>query len=151
MSRMKQAVSTIGMLIVFVLAISASAFAGSITNWELVYETDANGTCVQPYCTLSELGIAIKEGATVKVVRKNVDTGAYNSTIMTNVSVAADGSVWSSFLTPMRAANGTWAEQLIFMRLDYMSNGWVNWMYLGSANRPADEEKIMPLKWYVSR
>lgn len=68
--------------LILMLSVSGLAFAGTVTNWDFVYENDAQGQAVSG--SWSALADAIEKGATVKVVFNYPTSTTFKSSVVAN-------------------------------------------------------------------
>lgn len=136
-------------VMVAVQVLPGAAVAGTLQNWELVYETDGNQDCVTGYCDLTALVNAVKDGCDVKVVAYESSTNTYRSRILTTVVVKdnpADG-VWGKHLSILRDTG----DDVVHITTGYSTTGDVTLEYVGGGtSRPSDDEVVRAIKWYVS-
>jgi hypothetical protein len=130
-----------------------TAFAGSMQNWELAYQTDVQGNLL--YGDLASFHEAVRNGADVKVVR--MVNGGEQAITLTDVTAQPDGKVWARFIRHVRWSNGTMDDVALLSATYFSSTGWIENAYFGipSNGIPARPANPAPgyeaLKWYINR
>jgi len=142
----------VGLLVaVLVIGVTGQAFAGSTTNWEMVYETDGNGQVVDG--DLAVLNAAVKAGADVKVALLDVSTTDHVLTLE-DIHGNADGSVWARRTVHVRWSTGEVDDLNLLYTQTFSSTGWWTGHYHGcpSEDRPANPTAgTKAMRWFVSK
>lgn len=147
--------------LLFVALLSMDSFAA---NWELIYETNSNGSLTtrcaanSTYCSLAALGEAVANGAAVRVVQHYSTTQTSSFDLyQLDVSYDANGNVSNvsgNAFAPVRWSNQQYIDPLMFLKLYFLaSTSQTTYHYTGATSdkRPADSTGYYALSWYVSR
>jgi len=127
---------------VLLLCMGAS-FAGTITNWELVYEHDQAGNATKG--TLADLVSAIRGGAEVQIVAHGTDADVLIRS--PHIRIEGNGSLVVANLADNVANTG---KTDVFLRvMIFRTNGQreiITQPGIGSTY-----SNYMPMSWYVNR
>lgn len=134
--------------IVMALLIASSAFAGTVTNWELVYEHDSQG--VKTSGDISALIAAVKSGADIKVISHSPWSGDWN-TPLNRVYVDLSNSIVTGLYDELHPNSIDYQNATSFYhRLTIFSTtGEQIIKYLEASN--LNQTVRQPLSWYVNR
>jgi hypothetical protein len=126
------------------LAASMPAFAGTVKNWELVYDHDATGKAISG--SLVDLVNAIRSGADVQIVAH----GPLADVLLKSQHIRVENG---GALVVASISDNTWndAKTDVYLRIMlFRTDGTREILYQQASGKVTDYANI-PMTWYVNR